>query len=73
MITDRPKYLVDQDDYKKLPGKAFSVHFDALPELVRHALGPLGGIQPITGEMPKRQTGNYMTRHLTARSSSSKK
>jgi hypothetical protein len=57
MITDRPKYLVDQDDYKKLPGKPFSVHFDALPELVRHALGPLGGIQPITGEMAKAANG----------------
>jgi hypothetical protein len=57
MIKDRPKHLLDQDDYKKLPAKPFAVQFDALPELVREALGPLGGIQPVTGAMLKAANG----------------
>jgi hypothetical protein len=57
MIDNRPKYLLDQEDYKRLPTKPFAVQFDALPELVREALGPLGGIQPITREMCKAANG----------------
>lgn len=51
MIYNRPKYLLDQDDYKKLPLRPFAADFGSLPELVRIALGSLGGIQPVTGEM----------------------
>jgi len=57
MIDNRPKHLLDQDDYKKLPAKPFAVDFATLPELVRQALGPLGGIQPITREMAKAANG----------------
>jgi hypothetical protein len=57
MIDNRPKHLLDQEDYKKLPAKPFAVHFGALPELVRVALGPLGGIQPVTGAMAKAANG----------------
>jgi hypothetical protein len=57
MIADRPEYLLDQDDYRKLPEKPFAVDFETLPELVRQALGPLGGIQPVTGEMAKAANG----------------
>jgi hypothetical protein len=51
MIDNRPKHLLDQKDYKQLPRAPFAVEFGALPDLVREALGPLGGIQPVTGEM----------------------
>jgi hypothetical protein len=57
MINDRPKHLLAQDDYKKLPAKPFAVQFDALPSLVREALGPLGGIQPVTSAMAKAANG----------------
>jgi hypothetical protein len=57
MIDNRPKYLLDQDDYKKLPAKPLAVDFGMLPELVRQAFGPLGGIQPVTGEMAKAANG----------------
>jgi hypothetical protein len=57
MIDNRPKHLLDQDDYKKLPAKPFAADFGLLPELVRLALGPLGGIQPVTGEMAKAADG----------------
>ena len=57
MIDNLPKYLLNQDDYKKLPAKSFAVDFGMLPELVRQALGPLGGIQPVTGEMAKAANG----------------
>jgi hypothetical protein len=57
MINNRPKYLLDQHNYKKLPAKPFAVQFDALPSLVRKALGPLGGIQPVTGAMAKAANG----------------
>ncbi len=48
-----------QADYKKLPGKPFRVSFDSLPELVRESLGPLGGIQPVTGTMAKAASGQF--------------
>lgn len=57
MINNRPKYLLDQHDYRQLPQKPFAVDFGALPELVREALGPLGGIQPVTAEMGKAAKG----------------
>lgn len=53
MIENRPKHLLAQEDYKRLPIKPFAVDFESLPKLVRQALGPLGGIQPVTGEMAK--------------------
>ena len=73
MIENRPKYLLDQDDYKKLPAKPFAVDFEVLPELVRQALGPLGGIQPVTGEMAKAANGVLRDMHPKARSSCSRK
>lgn len=57
MINNRPNSLLNQDDYKKLPTKPFAVDFGSLPELVRRALGPLGGIQPVTREMTKAAGG----------------
>jgi hypothetical protein len=57
MINNRPKHLLNQDTYKELLTKAFAVHFETLPELVRQALGPLGGIQPVTREMTKAAGG----------------
>lgn len=53
MISDRPKHLLDQDDYKRLPTKPFAVSFETFPELVRRAIGELGGIQPVIREMAK--------------------
>jgi hypothetical protein len=32
MIDNRPKYLLDHEDYSNLPAKPFAAHFDALPE-----------------------------------------
>lgn len=58
MINNRPKHLLDHDDYGKLPAKPFAVDFGSLPELVRRALGPLGGIQPVTGEMARVANGD---------------
>lgn len=57
MIADRPKYLLDQEDYKKLPIKPFAIDLGALPDLVRQALGPIGGIQPVTREMATTANG----------------
>jgi hypothetical protein len=57
MIDNRPKYLLEQDDYKKLPSQPFAVDFEVLPELVRQVLGRLGGIQPVTGEMARAANG----------------
>jgi hypothetical protein len=57
MIKDRPSHLLEQDYYKKLPAKPFGVRFDALPSSVREALGPLGGIQPVTRAMAKAANG----------------
>ena len=57
MISDRPKHLLDQDDYKRLPTKPFAVTFETLPELVRQAIGQLGGIQPVIREMAKVASG----------------
>jgi hypothetical protein len=57
MIDNRPKHLLDQDDYKMLPDISFSVDFEMLPELLRRALGSLGGIQPVTAEMCKAVNG----------------
>lgn len=51
MIKDRPTHLLDQGDYKNLPAKPFHVNIGAIPELVRKSVGPVGGIQPITGAM----------------------
>jgi len=51
MIKDRPKHLLDQAGYNLLPTEPFRIEFDALPELLRNSLGPLGGIQPITETM----------------------
>jgi hypothetical protein len=51
MIKDRPKHLMNQGVYGRIPAEPFSVKFDVLPELVRKSLGPLGGIQPVTGAM----------------------
>jgi hypothetical protein len=53
MIRDRPKHLMTQAAYGRIPAEPFSVKFDALPTLVRKSLGPLGGIQPVTGGMMK--------------------
>ena len=58
MIKDRPTHLLNQPDYKKLPAKPFSVNFQALPDLVKESLGPLGGIQPVTGTMSKAANGH---------------
>jgi hypothetical protein len=57
MIKDRPAHLLEQQGYQKLPAKPFTVQFDALPKLVREALGPLGGIQPVTGAMIEAANG----------------
>lgn len=57
MIENRPKHLLAQEDYKRLPTKPFAVDFESLPKLVRQALGPLGGNQPMTGEMAKAAHG----------------
>jgi hypothetical protein len=35
MINNRPKHLLDQDDYKKLPAKPFAADFGLLPELAQ--------------------------------------
>ena len=51
MINDRPAHLQNQPDYRTLPEKPFAVSYDALPELVRISLLPLGGIQPVTNAM----------------------
>jgi hypothetical protein len=53
MIKDRPKHLMNQGAYGRIPAEPFAVHFDILPELVRKSLGPLAGIQPVTGAMMK--------------------
>jgi hypothetical protein len=53
MIKDRPKHLMNQGAYGRIPAEPFAVKFDALPELVRKSLGALGGIQPVTGTMMK--------------------
>jgi hypothetical protein len=53
MINDRPKHLMNQAAYGRIPAEPFAVRFDALPELVRKSLGPVGGIQPVTGAMIK--------------------
>lgn len=57
MIKDRPAHLLAQVDYKPLPDRPFQISFDALPELLRRSLGPLSGIQPITGAMAKAAAG----------------
>jgi hypothetical protein len=57
MIKDRPTHLLNQADYKSLPAKPFRVKFEALPEMVRKSLGPLNGIQPVTGAMFKASNG----------------
>lgn len=57
MIDNRPTYLLDQDDYQKLPTKPFAIDFGTLPDLVRQALGPIGGIQPVTTEMATAANG----------------
>lgn len=51
MIKDRPKHLLDQPGYNVFPNEPFRIEFDALPELLRKSLGPLGGIQPVTTAM----------------------
>jgi hypothetical protein len=53
MIKDRPKHLMNQATYGRIPAERFAVRFDILPELVRKSLGPLAGIQPVTGAMMK--------------------
>lgn len=57
MIKDRPKHLLDQNDYKRLPTKPFALSFETLPEPVRRATGRLGGIQPVTREMARAASG----------------
>ena len=57
MIDNRPQHLLDQDDYEKLPAEPFMVDLGALPDLLRQALGTLGGIQPVTTEMAKVANG----------------
>jgi hypothetical protein len=58
LINNRPKHLLNQANYGKLPAKPFAVNFQSCPALVRQALGPLGGIQPVTGEMCKAANGD---------------
>jgi hypothetical protein len=53
MIKDRPKHLMNQGAYGRMPAEPFAVNLDLLPELVRKSLGPLGGIQPVTAAMMK--------------------
>lgn len=72
MIDNRPTHLLDQEDCKQLRGAPFAVEFGALPDLVREALGPLGGIQPVTGEMIKAAGASCMTCRRRARSICSK-
>lgn len=57
MIRDRPASLLAMPEYGHLPATPFSVGFNALPELVRTSLGPLGGIQPVTLAMSKAADG----------------
>jgi hypothetical protein len=57
MIKDRPAHLLAQAGYKALPAKPFHVNFASLPELMRNSLGPVGGIQPVTGAMAKAANG----------------
>ncbi len=57
MINNRPKHLLDQEDYQSLPTMPFAVDMGVLPALVKKALGPLGGIQPLTEAMAKAANG----------------
>lgn len=62
MIKDRPAGLLAIPEYRRLPSLPFAVDLNMVPELVRAGLGPLGGIQPVTGAMAKAAGGPMFDR-----------
>jgi hypothetical protein len=57
MIADRPKHLMDWQEYQKWPERPFGLDFTAIPQLINASLLQLGGIQPVTGAMAKAAGG----------------
>jgi hypothetical protein len=66
MIADRPKALLDDPSYSRLPQPPFAIDWSAVPELVKVSTVDLSGIQPITGARAKAVGGKMFDKPSAA-------